>query len=292
MKEPRLSICIACRNRSRVADGSGIVMPLPSVAASVSVLSGKLDCELVVADFDSDDWPLQEWLPQAAGGAPVKIVQLGRRPLSRGLGLNRAAGEAAADRLLFTDTDIILCDELIADCLNLTATQALFPVCVGASGPGNRSFSFCHFGFGIAAMPRAVFDRSGGWPEFTSWGGEDTLMLYKLAGRAEVCRKAYARLVHIWHPPAGGRDDGRKEIRSDYNALLQSGAVSEADLHRALGRLIYLIEPRKERDFQVQSIILSAQAQSEVILRSVDTNRELKCRPQQGDLQEAFELLS
>ncbi len=65
-----LSICMTVKNRSRVPVDGRELMLMPNCVQSIvdSVGSG-FECEIVVSDWGSDDWPLQEWLVEAA--APV-----------------------------------------------------------------------------------------------------------------------------------------------------------------------------------------------------------------------------
>ena len=72
-----LSICVALKNRSLVmADGRELRLFPNCVRSIVQSLDGTLPTELVVADWDSDDWPLDEWLPEAAAGIPLRVAQI------------------------------------------------------------------------------------------------------------------------------------------------------------------------------------------------------------------------
>ena len=61
--QPALSICVTVKNRSRVmVDGRELKLFPNCVQSIVSSVPRDLPCELVVADWQSDDWPLDDWL--------------------------------------------------------------------------------------------------------------------------------------------------------------------------------------------------------------------------------------
>ncbi len=58
-----LSFCVTVKNRSRVdVDGRRLELFPACVASIVAACVDRVDAELVVADWRSDDWPLAEWL--------------------------------------------------------------------------------------------------------------------------------------------------------------------------------------------------------------------------------------
>jgi hypothetical protein len=59
-----------------------------------------------VTDWESDDWPLKEWLEDAAKPIPVQLITV-KGQSSRGKGLNIAAKNARANNLLVQDTDML-----------------------------------------------------------------------------------------------------------------------------------------------------------------------------------------
>src|SRR5215510_8347818 len=101
-----LSICTTIKNRSRVTVEGRELLLFPRCVESIRASVGReLPCELVVADWGSDDWPLDEWLPGAASPIPVRIIQLDGT-FSRGRGLNAAARAARGDLYFFADSDV------------------------------------------------------------------------------------------------------------------------------------------------------------------------------------------
>src|SRR5687767_14974007 len=72
-----ISICIAIKNRSRVVLEDRELRLFPNCVASiVESVNASSSFELIVADWDSDDWPLSEWLADAASPIPVRIVRM------------------------------------------------------------------------------------------------------------------------------------------------------------------------------------------------------------------------
>src|SRR5438128_2497527 len=112
MTRAALSICVTVKNRSRlVVDGRELRL-FPNCVSSIASSVPPRACELVVADWGSDDWPYGEWLEQAAAPVPVQLIQM-RGGFSRGRGLNCAAGAARGDALLFIDADCLISSDLI-----------------------------------------------------------------------------------------------------------------------------------------------------------------------------------
>src|SRR5438067_2368806 len=125
-----LSICVTIKNRSRVKFDNYELSLFPACVASVVKSVAKYPaCELVVVDWESDDWPLQDWLEQAALPLPVRIVNAQEQSFSRGKGLNLAAAAAKGDALLFLDADCLLCEHVLARGLECVRQgKAYFPV--------------------------------------------------------------------------------------------------------------------------------------------------------------------
>src|SRR5262245_31161846 len=96
-----LSICTTVKNRSIVRAGGRELRLFPNCVDSIVRARGAvLELELVVADWESDDWPLERWLDAAADPIPVRIVTLSGT-FSRGRGLNAAAAAARGEFLFF-----------------------------------------------------------------------------------------------------------------------------------------------------------------------------------------------
>jgi hypothetical protein len=196
-----LSICVAIKNRSRVfAEGRELLLFPNSIDSIRSSLPGNIDAELVVADWDSDDWPLPQWLPQAAGRLALHIVPM-QGYFSRGRGLNEAARAAKGDVLFFTDADCLTCPELFnAGIRHVNQGAAFFPVLYSYLDPEHREGWWRHSGFGNCILPRHVWEQANGWPEYNTWGKEDEDFLKRVSAIAEIVREEVPGFFHQWHP--------------------------------------------------------------------------------------------
>src|SRR5262245_45493059 len=113
---PILSVCVSLKNRSRTSSPVGELYLFPrsvqALARAAESFDPNISIEIVVADFDSTDWPLDEWLAQQAGRLLTKIVRISE-PFSRGLGLNVAARHASSHRLLLCDAEVLIGSEAL-----------------------------------------------------------------------------------------------------------------------------------------------------------------------------------
>jgi len=196
-----LSICIALKNRSWVEVSGRRLNLFPNCVRSiVESVRDPNEFELVVADFESDDWPLNRWLLKAAAPLPVEILTL-QGPFSPGRGRNAAAAHARGERLLFLDADALVSSEMIeAGLRHIEMGRAYFPVVFSYAAPDHADGNWSFGGYGQCMMKREHFDRSGGWPEFNSWGQEDEDFFKNVSLLVEVVREKAPRFYHQWHP--------------------------------------------------------------------------------------------
>lgn len=217
--QPLLSICIAIKNRSRLPVGNETLELFPqcvrALGCAAEQLADKGEIELVVADFQSDDWPLQEWLEVEAAPLKVRVVPLGDR-FSRGKGLNVAVEAAASDRIFLCDADMLVKPEGIQRAIEvIDSGKAWFPTyqCLGRNGHPEFWQDFSH---GMSAFHRELFHKAGPVPEFESWGGEDDLFHESLARFAPIIRERSPFLEHQWHPEASRHENYANPRQSDY----------------------------------------------------------------------------
>jgi hypothetical protein len=224
-----ISICTAVKNRSRVALPTGELQLFPNCVRSIMAeLNDDIPCELVVADWDSDDWPLKQWLPQLANSLPIKIVQLDGG-FSRGRGLNAAATFASGSELFFLDSDALVCRKLFLD--GLTAAQqgkAYFPVLFSFNSPTHQSGWWRHEGFGHVLLKRELYLKAGGWPEYTKWGKEDDDFVASLMKITEIVREEVPGFYHQWHPE---EILWKNRYSADYHHLIQDGVLADEMRH-------------------------------------------------------------
>src|SRR5207249_11587397 len=131
-----LSICVTVKNRSRVAvDGRDLLLFPRCVESVKKAVDRRFACELIVADWESDDWSYDDWLEKTASPVPVRIVPL-TGTFSRGHGLNSAAAAARGETLLFLDADCLISAEMVDAGLKYAeGGKAFFPIMFSFSDP-------------------------------------------------------------------------------------------------------------------------------------------------------------
>ena len=199
-----LSFCIAVKDRSRVLVDDHELLLLPncirSIRAAVVELGTVDDCEIVITDWASEDWPLAEWLEEAAHPLRVRVVQT-QGPFSRGRGLNLAAAAAQGDVLFFTDADVAVGTQLLVALERHVSTgHAFFPVLFSYDDATHNTGWWRHTGFGNCAIARADYEAAGGWPEYTRWGREDDDFHERVTAVCDVIREEVRGFFHQWHP--------------------------------------------------------------------------------------------
>src|SRR5689334_1052682 len=130
-----LSICITVKNRSVVCAADQELRLLPNCVASIA--QSRIDnmpMELVVADWESNDWPLGEWLDHAANPLSARVVTM-YGTFSRGRGLNAAAKAARGDILFFLDADVLVSEFVLLRAAEIARQgKAYFPIVYAFDG--------------------------------------------------------------------------------------------------------------------------------------------------------------
>ena len=198
---PLISICTTVKNRSLVRVDDRELRLFPNCVASVvRSVPDDIPVELVVTDWGSDDWPLEEWLDEYTGELQFTQSQL-TGTFSRGLGRNRAADSARGRYLFFLDADCLICEPLIRRAYDvLREGNAYFPVLFSFRDAEHRSGWWRHQGFGNCVVSREDFGAIGGFPEYEYWGQEDLRFYESVCGVAEVVREEFDGFFHQWHP--------------------------------------------------------------------------------------------
>ena len=112
-----LSICITNKNRSRV-EWDYIAPPLtllPNCITSIGDgFSIRDEVEIITTDWDSDDWPLVEWMPDLCKN-PYRIINIGEDGFSKGFGINEAVKHASGDTIFLMDADMLLTSRKVVE---------------------------------------------------------------------------------------------------------------------------------------------------------------------------------
>lgn len=232
-----LSVCITVKNRSRlfIADRELHLFP-NCVRSLVESVDESIRCELVVTDWNSDDWPLVEWLKETASPIPVCIITL-EGTFSRGRGLNVAARAARGDCLFFLDADALVCKQVIQDGIqHVRQGKAYFPILYSFNEPDHRTGRWRRAGFGHCILSKQTFNEVGGWPEYTSWGKEDDHFWTTVGEKIPVVREEVNGFYHQWHPDDL---DFKNQYGEETHVILRIRARAEETerAHQAVVRL-------------------------------------------------------
>jgi len=200
-----ISICVTCKDRSRVIFNNDITIELfPNLIDSIAKVVPEIDSEveLVVSDWMSTDWPLYEWLPDKLNGImSYHIVKIKEKKFSRGIGRNMAFSYARGDIIFFLDTDMLMTAPDVfhrTDFVEYGA--AYFPICYSYYDHQHIDGWWRTTGFGNLMVSRENLRRVGPWKEKFSWGGEDDDMFLRLARVAPIMRDKEDGFYHQWHP--------------------------------------------------------------------------------------------
>ncbi len=197
----KLSVCIPVKNYSCVEIDGRMTYPLPNcIRALVHALAPGFDAEIVIADFGSDDWPLDEWVHIMARPVVVRVVPVDG-DFSVGRGFNIAADNAESDRLLFLGADMLVSrDLIIKGHALLDKGTAYFPLVWSCTNPEHTEGRERPFGRGNVFMTTAMREKLGPWREFGSHGKSDCLMFHRAEKHYEVECSLGPQFYHQWHP--------------------------------------------------------------------------------------------
>ncbi|MEN8695554.1 MAG: glycosyltransferase family 2 protein [Akkermansiaceae bacterium] len=197
---PLLSVCVSLKNRSRIPSESGFLESFPrGVEALAELHDTTIPMELVVADFRSDDWPLEEWLREAAREMPVTVLDMGD-VFSKGKGINAAVAIARSPFILLLDADVrIVASGLLAGVEQLSKGVTFFPI-IQDLDPKGKHAQWAMDSLGCCFLTKETFEKSGGVREYRSWGGEDDLFFKAVMRVSSVERFKVKGFRHQWHP--------------------------------------------------------------------------------------------
>lgn len=224
--ERTVSLIYSVSNRSRVPEAGDLFVHAAqsAVAAARKVKASGIQCELVVVDWASTDLPLDDWLFDLSDDIPIRKVQA-EPPHCLGRGRNLGATFATGDILFFLDADMLVSAKALEAAVDTASQGRVYMPVVYAMGQGGTSGcwrglsgSATHPGgtgsCGNLALPRWLWDASGGWSEqIIGWGPEDQEFRDRMLAKSwPITRTNTPGLVHQWHPPAGDNPQFRRGV--------------------------------------------------------------------------------
>ncbi len=220
--KPLLSICISLKNRSRIVYGDKELNLFPRCVERVSKCAESLGIiELVIADYSSDDWQLNEWIDEFSLNLKLQVINM-NDPFSRGEGLNTAVKMAESDRIFICDADMLVNVNTLQKGIDMIDQgKAWFPICQFLDETGKYSH-WLDAGYGFSFLSKNLFDQVGGIPEFKSWGGEDDLFYDRVNKEVTTVHERCNGLIHQWHPEYCRHENYINEKRSDYKTHIKN----------------------------------------------------------------------
>jgi glycosyltransferase involved in cell wall biosynthesis len=201
-----LSICVNVKDRSRGFCSGRSLTLFPNCVGSLvsSIRSAGVvfeHIELSVVDWQSTDWPILEWIEDAAAGAMDVVVTTLNGVFSRGEGRNKAAEAARYDNLFFLDADMLVPARVLREGMECLAKHwAYFPMPWEYLNQGHTRSQHMPGGTGNSFVIRDHWEAAGKFPQRTTWGHEDLQFLAAIERVTSVCRPQVPELLHQWHP--------------------------------------------------------------------------------------------
>lgn len=198
-----LSICITVKNRSRVKceELKKTLTLLPDCIESIGKhfsINDKI--EIVISDWNSDDWPLKEWMPKICKNL-YKIIPINDDGFSKGLGVNTAVANSMGDTLFLMDADMILKSKsIVATGMNIVRKGGVyFPIPKYIVNTKGSYTNNC--GVGNVFISKKQFYEAGGIPVYWRYGFEDS-DFYKILENKNIpiFAKPTNDLIHPYHP--------------------------------------------------------------------------------------------
>ena len=125
-------------------------------------IEGNKDIEIIISDWNSTDWPLDEWIHNKLQGMNYKIIPISGE-FHRGTGRNIAANNAAGEILFFLDADMILTKDILWKAIENGKDKIYIPHCFYFVKE-DHSIGFWCSGKGNMVIPSHILKKTGGWP--------------------------------------------------------------------------------------------------------------------------------
>ena len=194
-----LSICTTVKNRSRVKTDKGMLFLFPNCLESIAKsLTLNDDVELIVADWESDDWPIRSWIESVVPHIPIHIISIKADGFSAGKGRNIAAEYCNGDSIFFMDADMMVNRQVINEGVRIVNNGGIYYPTVKYEVEHGKQI--IHEGGGNLFMSKDAFFKSGKWPEYWKHGFEDTDFAVQLKGVAPIRINNKLSIFHQWHP--------------------------------------------------------------------------------------------
>jgi hypothetical protein len=186
-----ISICVALKNRTVFTYKDKIYYPFKNFVKSLTTINRhKFNLELVIADFNSTDIKLKDWIYDEIKHIKLKIVKIDSEYFSRGLGLNRAVDNATYDILFLTDADMLTCNRVLErGVFNLKRGKTFFPIATKHIDEKMKVTRWFQTGTGNVIIMKKMYDRIGRFKEFNTWGKEDKNFY-------EICKKKGLNVIN------------------------------------------------------------------------------------------------
>jgi hypothetical protein len=194
-----LSICVTIKNRSKVPTDKGTLFLFPNCLKSLShSLTLDDNVELVIADWESTDWPLKDWIERVVPHIPIHIITIKSEGFSAGKGRNIAAEHSSGDVLFFMDADMIVNRPVLSYGMMSVSKGLIYYPTVKYEVENKKQI--IHEGGGNLFISKDNFLKAGNWPEYWKHGFEDTDFAKQVKGVAAISVNNELSIFHQWHP--------------------------------------------------------------------------------------------
>lgn len=221
------------KNRSKIQIDAGRTLSLyPNCIDSIidAISNSSFNYKLYVYDFRSDDYPLNDWIPnKLKDKLDYEIISSNSIFFNKGEGLNFSRDLFAEDDfLVYLDVDVIVTKSFIKRIearFNTDNAVGFFaPYFLAEDGSNGHKVLES---VGNLWIRHKDLLKIPPWISMNCWGGEDTIFLYNcLKNGLKVFRETDIDLYHQWHPNElknkyykGGdppKDDYAQAIREYY----------------------------------------------------------------------------
>ncbi len=206
-----ISFCFNVKNRSKVNLGNnqlGYLFPncLNSLLEAWNNLPSQFhhELEIIIADWKSIDWPLEDWVPSKLDGVTYKLITLNGK-YHNGKGRNEAAKMASGEIIFFLDADMLINAAVIKKGVHIVENKdsVYLPISFYLIDPDNTNGFWCA-GKGNCMINQTHFKITSGWPEppfYNKNYDEDQAFAKRLLkNNIQVIRAREPGFWHQFHP--------------------------------------------------------------------------------------------